>query len=167
MISEDLVYSTTVDTLSVEALPENDGVGIVEGPGICLEQGNYTFAFGYNTDSQANIVQLVSDTSMDKEGNVGVVYAESALDPQQERVRLDVEFEQDATNLHVRVLFAGESLKIETISCRNYQKHRDPIIFYLLYSLLVVYSYFISRYQKKNKASRLFNINCLIFISSF
>ena len=167
MISGDLVYSTTADTLLVEALWGNDGVGVVEGPGICLEKGNYTFAFGYNTDSQSNIVQLVSDTGMDKEGNVGVVYAESVMDPQQERIRLDAEFEQDVTNLHLRILMAGESVKIETISCRNNQKYRDPIIFYLLYGVLVLYFYFLYRYQKKNENSRLLDVNCLIFIGAF
>lgn len=167
MISDDLVYSTTEDTLLVEALPGNDDIGIVDGPSICLEQGSYTFAFGYDTDSQSNIVQLVSDTSMDKGGNVGIVYAESVLDPQQESVRLDAEFEQDVTNLHIRILIEEGSLTIDKISCRNYQKYHDPLVFYVLYSILTVYFYFIYRYQKRNKNSKLFDVNCLIFISAF
>lgn len=166
-VSENLVYSISQGILSVEALTGDAGVGILESPGMCLEQGDYVFAINYNTDSQSNVVQLVSDTSMDAEGNIGIVYTESVLDPQQGRVRLEVEFEQDVTDLRIRILVADGNLAIDEMvywNCRNY---RDPVIFYLLYSILIIYLYFIYNYQKKNANSRLFDVNCLIFFCAF
>lgn len=166
-VSGNLVYSVSEDILSIESLPEGVDFGILESPGMYLERGNYIFAVGYNTDSQSNVVQLVSDTSMDAEGNIGVVYAESVLNPQQERVRLEVEFEQDVSDLHIRLLVADESLRINEMVYRNSQNYRDPIIFYLLYTILIVYLYLVYRLQKKKANSRLFDVNCLVFFCAF
>lgn len=114
-VSEDLVCSSLEDSLLVESMPDNVGIGVVDGSDLCLERGNYVFAIDYNTDSSSNIIQLVSDTDMDKEGNVGTIYAESELIPQQEKIRFEVELEQDVTNFHVRFLILEGSLKISNI----------------------------------------------------
>ena len=62
------------------------GIGTAEGPAMYLPKGSYVFALSYQTDSAENKIRIESSTTMDESGNMGVVYAESALDPQEERI---------------------------------------------------------------------------------
>ena len=140
-VSDDLTVRTDNVYLTVDPEVSDYNKGIVETPAMFLEKGRYNFAVSYETDSDDNVVQIVSDTSQDADGNVGVVYAESALDPAQSRAALQVEFDQDVTNLHIRILAEEGSLTIREVVYRNLKKYTDPLVFYVLFVLLAVYMY--------------------------
>lgn len=166
-VSDDLTVRTDNVYLTVDPEVSDRDKGIVETPAMFLEKGKYNFAVSYETDSDDNVVRIVSDTTQDADGNVGVVYAESALDPAQSRAALQVEFDQDVTNLHIRILAEEGSLTIREVVYRNLKKYTDPLVFYVLFVLLAVYMYCVWRYQKKSENSRIFDISGYILFLSF
>lgn len=166
-VSDDLQARTDDVYLIVNPEVSDRDKGILETPAMFLEKGRYNFAVSYETDSDDNVIQIVSDTSQDADGNVGVIYAESALDPSQSRAALQVEFDQDVTDLYIRILVGSHSLKIREVVYRNLKKYTDPLVFYVFFVLLAVYMYCAWSYQKKNENSRIFDISGYILFFSF
>ncbi len=149
-----------------DKLQGNTGNGIVESPAMFLEKGSYVFSIGYETDSGNNTIQVVSDTTLDDEGNIGVIYAEELLDPEQKRITIQVQFEQDVTNLYIRIQAADRKLKIKEIAYRNCKKYIDSFAFWILYSLLAIYLYGAWNIQKR-AGNRIFDISVFVISMGF
>lgn len=152
--SAELIYSENIEyELQKEYAKIYGAVGeeaVVESPLMYFPKGKYVFVTSYRTDSDNNVIQVVSDTTMDKEGNIGVVFAQKNLSKEENNARFEVEFEQDVTNLCVRVLYQDGSLELEEIVLRNMEQYKDPILFYLGFCLLLVIMYIL--YKKRDES---------------
>ena len=143
------------------------GIGTAEGPAMYLPKGSYVFALSYQTDSAENKIRIESSTTMDESGNMGVVYAESALDPQEERISLQVNLEQDVTNLRVCLTHQEGQLAVTELSFRNLKKYNDPAIFCIFFILILLslYSIHCNTFKNKEKVFWKEDVFFLLFFS--
>ena len=58
---------------------------------------------------------------MADDGTVGVVYAKSELDPSENRITFDVDFDQETTNVQIRVICTSGVVTLTEMVWRNYQ----------------------------------------------
>ena len=174
-ISSEIIYEKNEEEGIIRIFGRNDDTDLwkeVKSPVLFLQKGKYNFAISYKTNAQDIRVLIISDTTMDKDGNIGTVYAEKILSQEENRITLPVEFEQDVTNLQIKFLYTGGDLDIYEIALRNFQKYSDPIIFYILFIAVMVALVISWHYLYRNLRWRflwedfmfIFFMSCLTFL---
>ena len=113
------------NSLQIE-IKDKNGV-MIDSPVMRFSEGSYRFALSYETSDSGNYAEIVSDTTMADDGTVGVVYAKSELDPSENRITFDVDFEQEITNVQIRVICTSGVITLTEMVWRNYQKYSDAL----------------------------------------
>lgn len=116
---------------------------------IALDKGEYVVGVEYSA-IQDDYCKLYSDTTMDAEGNIGVVFGESDLPSSENRVTLNIILENDITNLQ---LSTGnpDNVEIVEIVVRNVNVYNDSVIIYALFLIFILVLFVLyKQYERKN-----------------
>lgn len=106
-----------------------------------FDSGTWVFGISYENSSEKNYAQIWSPDSMDRDGNVGKVYATVELPCEENRVSAEVTFEEYETNVQIRLVRQEGTARLTEVAYRNAKKYNDALIWYLLFALGVVGTY--------------------------
>lgn len=123
-----------------------------------LQPGTYDFIVSYQTDSDENVAELMSDEEMDDSGNAGVVYSSAVLEHDKSGVRLSVTLTKDVNCAMIRILYRGGNLKLGYTNVEVRDGNHNFLISYLLVMAAVAlfaYLFFVRYRGKQNRTSRM------------
>ncbi|MFI3213932.1 MAG: hypothetical protein R3Y24_11365 [Eubacteriales bacterium] len=166
-VQENIVMDeTNIDKGGVLVLTEENTTfrgEVATTPIYYFEKGSYIFAIEYETDNEANYCEVFSATTLDEEGNLGKVYARYTLDPSEDRIRMEVEFEQDVINIQVRVFYEEGSLTVKEGALRTISTYNDTY-FYIAVNLIVLIGMVVIFLWNKKKYKQEDKILAIIFV---
>lgn len=111
---------------------------VLSSPQMWLKEGVYVIGISYKTTGENNYCQLYSAHTMDEEGNIGVIFDSQELEKGEGRVYFYPTFEQDVSNLEVRVFYEDGDLELSEVAVRNTKRMTDPFWLYGFGILAVV-----------------------------
>lgn len=115
---------------SVQEEARNAERFILSSPQMWLKEGSYVIGISYKTTGNKNFCQLYSAHMMDEEGNIGIVFDTQNLETGEGRAYFYPTFEQDVSNLEIRIFHEDGDLEISEVALRNTKKTTDPLWLY-------------------------------------
>lgn len=122
---------------------------ILRSPQMWLKNGSYVIGISYKTTGENNYCQLYSTGTMDERGDVGVVFDSQPMEKGEGRIYFTPTFEQDVSNLEIRIFYEGGDLELSEIAMRNTKKMTDPFWLYGFGLLSVLSTIGLVLYWKK------------------
>lgn len=122
---------------------------VISSPALYLEAGTYVLGVSYNSTSPDNYCRLYSPTTMDSEGNTGVIFDSQMMSAGEGRISFQVTFEQDVSNLELQICYAEGELIISEIAMRNTKALRDSILFWGMGSLILAVCFALYQFFKR------------------
>lgn len=103
---------------------------VLRSPLMWMREGEYIIGIGYKSTSDNNYCELYSEHMMDEEGNIGVLFDSRNLEKGEGRIYFYPSFDQDVSNLEVRIYYNEGDLEITDMTLRNTKKVTDPFWLY-------------------------------------
>lgn len=123
-------YVTDEGAFSYRAESDVERQFVLSSPLMWLKEGNYIIGIGYKTTNDNNYCELYSACTMDEDGNAGVLFDSQNLEKGEGRIYFYPSFDQDVSNLEVRIFYNEGDLEITDMTLRNTTKVTDPFWLY-------------------------------------